>query len=106
MEAFSEGTWQREAYNDFKSVLLDEDLVFPCIYATKGFKTDDQLYLFIDSDDLSDPRHIRSLATARTAYMPQAHGPVGPNSKEGTAPEDSRGVQQIVLGAAQRHSQT
>ncbi|EGN97112.1 hypothetical protein SERLA73DRAFT_183718 [Serpula lacrymans var. lacrymans S7.3] len=74
-----EGTWQRQAYEDYKGVLLNEDLIFPCIYATKGFKTDDQLYLFIDSDDLSDPRHIRSLASALSDYLPQAHG-LGPNT--------------------------
>lgn len=78
-QAFPEGTWQRAAYDDFTKVLLDEELVFPCIYATKGFKTDDQRYLFIDSDDLSDPRHIRSLATALTAYLPQARD-LGPNT--------------------------
>ena len=78
-KAFPEGTWQREAYDDFKKVLLDEDLIFPCIYATKGFKTDDQLYLFVDSDDLSDPRHIQSLTTALTVYLPQARD-LGPNT--------------------------
>jgi FPC/CPF motif-containing protein YcgG len=77
--AFPEGTWQRCAYESFKAVLLDENPVFPCIYATKGFKTDDQLYLFIDSDDLSDPRHIRSLATALSVYLLQAHN-LGPNT--------------------------
>ncbi|KAH7890337.1 YqcI/YcgG family-domain-containing protein [Phlebopus sp. FC_14] len=77
--AFSEGTWQRRAYEDYKAVLLDEDLVFPCVYATKGFKTDDQLYIFIDSDDLSNPCHIRSLATALSVYLPQAHD-LGPNT--------------------------
>ncbi|KAJ8592550.1 hypothetical protein M405DRAFT_787340 [Rhizopogon salebrosus TDB-379] len=76
---FPEGTWQRHAYEDYKAVLLDEDLVFPCIYATKGFKTDDQLYLFIDSDDLSNPRHISSLAKALSIYLPQAHA-LGPNT--------------------------
>lgn len=79
VSAFPEGTWQREAYDDYTKVLLDEDLIFPCIYATKGFKNDNQLYLFIDSDDLSDPRHIRSLATALTTYLPQAHD-LGPNT--------------------------
>ena len=78
-KAFPEGTWQRETYDDFKKVLLEKDLVFPCIYATKGFKTDGQLYLFIDSDDLSDPRHMQSLATALTAYLPQARD-LGPNT--------------------------
>ena len=78
-ETFPEGTWQYEAYDDYKKVLLDEDLAFPCVYAAKGFKTDGQLYLFIDSDDLSDPRHIRSLANALTAYLPRAHD-LGPNT--------------------------
>ncbi|KAF5343967.1 hypothetical protein D9756_011437 [Leucocoprinus leucothites] len=58
-EMYPEGTWQRTAYDDYVRVLLDEELIFPCIYATKGFKADNQVYVFIDSDDLSDPRHIR-----------------------------------------------
>ncbi|KAG2121215.1 YqcI/YcgG family-domain-containing protein [Suillus cothurnatus] len=69
--AFPHGTWQRNAYEDYRSVLLDE-LIFPCVYATKGFKSDDQLYLFIDSDDLSDPRHIRTLAKGLSTYLRQA----------------------------------
>ncbi|KAG0696449.1 YqcI/YcgG family-domain-containing protein [Suillus ampliporus] len=77
--AFPEGTWQNRAYEDYKAVLLDEELVFPCTYATKGFKTDDQLYLFIDSDDLSDSRHICSLAKALSIYLPQARK-LGPNT--------------------------
>ena len=77
--AFPEGTWQRQVYEDHKEVLLDEDMVFPCIYATKGFKTDDQLYVFIDSDDLSDPRHIHSLANALSIYLPRARA-LGPNT--------------------------
>lgn len=76
---FPLGTWQRNAYEDYKAVLLDEELIFPCVYATKGFKSDDQLYLFIDSDDLSDPRHIRALAKGLSTYLPQAHQ-LGPNT--------------------------
>ncbi|KAH7908709.1 YqcI/YcgG family-domain-containing protein [Hygrophoropsis aurantiaca] len=76
---FADGTWQRQAYEQYKAVLLDEEVIFPCIYATKGFKTDDQLYIFIDSDDLSDPRHIRSLASALSTYLPQSRG-LGPNT--------------------------
>ncbi|KAG1781251.1 YqcI/YcgG family-domain-containing protein [Suillus placidus] len=76
---FPQGTWQRNAYEDYKAVLLDEELIFPCVYATKGFKSDDQLYLFIDSDDLSDPRHIRTLAKGVSTYLPQAHQ-LGPNT--------------------------
>ncbi|KAG1898756.1 YqcI/YcgG family-domain-containing protein [Suillus fuscotomentosus] len=77
--AFPEGTWQRNAYEDYKAVLLDEELVFPCVYATKGFKSDDQLYLFIDSDDLSDTRHIRTIAKGLSIYLPQARQ-LGPNT--------------------------
>ncbi|KAG2046660.1 hypothetical protein BDR06DRAFT_1014541 [Suillus hirtellus] len=77
--AFPEETWQRNAYEDYKAVLLDEELVFPCVYATKGFKSDDQLYLFIDSDDLSDPRHIRTIAKGLSIYLPQARQ-LGPNT--------------------------
>ncbi|KAF8882135.1 YqcI/YcgG family-domain-containing protein [Infundibulicybe gibba] len=60
-QMYPEGTWQRTAYDEYSSVLLDEELVFPCIYATKGYKSDDQVYVFIDTDDLSNPRHIRTL---------------------------------------------
>lgn len=42
--------------------------------ATKGIKTDDQLHLVIDSDNFSGPRHIRFLAIALIAYLPQALG--------------------------------
>ncbi|KAF8888700.1 YqcI/YcgG family-domain-containing protein [Gymnopilus junonius] len=78
-ELFPEGTWQRTAYEDYVRVLLDEELVFPCIYATKGFKSDDQVYVFIDSDDLSDPRHIRALADGLADYLPKARS-LGPNT--------------------------
>ncbi|KAG1876469.1 YqcI/YcgG family-domain-containing protein [Suillus subalutaceus] len=77
--AFPQGTWQRNAYEDYKAVLLDEELIFPCVYATKGFKSDEQLYLFIDSDDLSGPRHIRTLAKGLSTYLPQARQ-LGPNT--------------------------
>ncbi|KAG2066250.1 hypothetical protein BDR04DRAFT_98698 [Suillus decipiens] len=76
---FPQGTWQRNAYEDYKAVLLDENIIYPCIYATKGFKSDDQLYLFIDSDDLSDPRHIRTLAKGLFVYLPRARQ-LGPNT--------------------------
>jgi FPC/CPF motif-containing protein YcgG len=73
------GTWQRSTYDNYVQMLLDEDLVFPCVYATKGFKSDDQVYMFIDSDDLSDPRHIRALADGLADYLPKARS-LGPNT--------------------------
>ncbi|KAF9447762.1 hypothetical protein P691DRAFT_91601 [Macrolepiota fuliginosa MF-IS2] len=78
-EQYAEGTWQRTAYDEYSRVLLDEDLIFPCIYATKGYKADNQVYTFIDSDDLSDPRHIRQLADCLADYLPKARG-MGPNT--------------------------
>ncbi|KAJ3552773.1 hypothetical protein NP233_g12797 [Leucocoprinus birnbaumii] len=78
-EMYPEGTWQRTAYDDYVRVLLDEELIFPCIYATKGFKADNQVYVFIDSDDLSDPRHIRTLASGLADYLPKARS-LGPNT--------------------------
>ncbi|KDR70182.1 hypothetical protein GALMADRAFT_230171 [Galerina marginata CBS 339.88] len=76
---YPEGSWQRTAYDEYVRVLLDEELIFPCIYATKGFKADNQVYVFIDSDDLSDPRHIRTVATGLADYLPKAHS-LGPNT--------------------------
>lgn len=76
---YPEGTWQRTAYDEYSRVLLDEELIFPCIYATKGYKADNQVYTFIDSDDLSDPRHIRQLADCLADYLPKARN-MGPNT--------------------------
>jgi len=76
---YPEGTWQRTSYDEYVRVLCDEDLIFPCIYATKGFKADDQVYVFIDTDDLSNPRHIRTLADGLNDYLPKARG-LGPNT--------------------------
>ncbi|KAF4573691.1 hypothetical protein EYR36_008209 [Pleurotus pulmonarius] len=76
---YKEGTWQRQAFDRYTSVLLNEDLVFPCIYATKGFNGNEQRFVFIDSDDLSDQRNIKTLARALTAYLPQARS-LGPNT--------------------------
>ncbi|KXN82273.1 putative exopolygalacturonase C [Leucoagaricus sp. SymC.cos] len=70
---------QRTAYDDYVRVLLDEELIFLCIYATKGFKADNQVYVFIDSGDLSDPRHIRTLADSLVDHLPKARS-LGPNN--------------------------
>lgn len=78
-DMYPEGTWQRSTYDNYVTMLLNEDLIFPCIYATKGFKADDQVYMFIDSDDLSNPRHIRALADGLSDYLPKARS-LGPNT--------------------------
>jgi len=79
LDMFPEGTWQRTAYDDYTRVLLDEELVFPCVYAAKGFKAEGQNYIFFDSDDLSDPRHVRALADALVDFLPRSHD-LGPNN--------------------------
>ncbi|KXN92441.1 hypothetical protein AN958_08000 [Leucoagaricus sp. SymC.cos] len=73
------GTLQQTAYDDYVRVLLGEGLIFPCIYVTKGFKADNQVYVFIDSDDLSDPSHIHTLADGLANYLPRA-SPLGPKT--------------------------
>ncbi|KZP20900.1 hypothetical protein FIBSPDRAFT_1044482 [Athelia psychrophila] len=71
-ELHKQGSWERQVYDEYVSVLLDEERVYPCIYATKGLKADNQRYLFIDSDDHADPRHARDLAATLAEYLPQS----------------------------------
>jgi FPC/CPF motif-containing protein YcgG len=76
---FAEGTWQRQAYDAYTATLLDKDRVFPCVYAAKGYKGDEQRFLFIDTDDLGELRHAEALAAAFDAYLPISHD-LGPNT--------------------------
>ncbi|KXN87665.1 hypothetical protein AN958_08302, partial [Leucoagaricus sp. SymC.cos] len=76
----------RNAYDDYVQVFLDEEFIFPCICATKGFKTDNQVYVFIDSDDLSNPRYIRTLPVRslgpNTSLIPLAKKNPNPRTVE------------------------
>lgn len=74
-----EGTWQRQVYDEYISVILNSDITFPCIYATKGYNSNEQRFIFMDSDDMSDPRHISALASALSSYLPISHS-LGPNT--------------------------
>jgi FPC/CPF motif-containing protein YcgG len=76
---FAEGTWQRQAFNTYTTTLLDEDRIFPCIYATKGYKGNEQRYMFVDTDDLGELRHAEALAAALDAYLPISRK-LGPNT--------------------------
>ncbi|KXN83211.1 hypothetical protein AN958_01725, partial [Leucoagaricus sp. SymC.cos] len=78
-EMYPEGTWQRTAYDDYVRLLLDEELTF-CMCATKGFKANNQVYVFVDSGNFSGPRHIRALADSLADYIPKAHS-LGPNAE-------------------------
>ena len=52
---------------------------FPCIYATAGYHQNSHRYIFMHSDDPSEPRNIHRLATALRAYLPLSHN-LGPNT--------------------------
>lgn len=52
---------------------------FPCVYATKGYKSNDQRYVFVDSDDPSEPRNVRRIGKAQRTYLPRSHS-CGPNT--------------------------
>lgn len=69
---YSQGTWQRQGYEDFVSILLAKEhgaKAFPCLYATKGYRADELHYLFIHSDDPSEPRNVALIATALRGYL-------------------------------------
>lgn len=72
-------TWQRESYDSFVATLIKPSPVFPCIYATKGFKANEQRFLFIDSDHLSSISNVTAVASALTIYLPQSRQ-LGPNT--------------------------
>lgn len=53
--------------------------VFPCIYATKGFKANEQRFLFLDSDHLSSPSNVSAVASSLTTYLARSRH-LGPNT--------------------------
>lgn len=42
--------------------------MFSCVYATKGFKAQEHVYCFIDSDNPSEPPHLEVMAKAMRQY--------------------------------------
>ena len=52
---------------------------FPCVYATKGYKSNDQRYVFIHSDDPSEPRNVRLIGQALQSYLRLSRS-CGPNT--------------------------
>ena len=65
-----------------KSILLSTNSnakKFPCPYATAGFKANEHRYVFMHSEDATEPRNIRLLANAMRAYFPISHD-LGPNT--------------------------
>ena len=81
-EQLPEDTWQRQAYEALKSILIARNpgaKRFPCIYATAGYKHDEHRYIFTHSDDPTEPRNLRLVANAMRAYLPLSHS-LGPNT--------------------------
>ena len=65
-------TWQRKSYDSFVASLVAKSPVFPCFYATKGFKANEQRSLFLPSDDLSSSSNVSAVALALMDYLPQS----------------------------------
>jgi len=81
-EQFEVGTWQRIAYEEFKSTILAKERTakkFPCIYATKGYRANDHRYVFAESDNPSEPRNLHHIGPAIRTYLSAAHS-LGPNT--------------------------
>lgn len=75
-------TWQRLAYEEFKTTILAKGSglkTFPCVYATMGFRSGDHRYVFLHSDDPSEPRNIKLIAPALKAYL-RISPSLGPNT--------------------------
>lgn len=72
---FEPSSWQSLAYQDFKSVILSREngvKTFPCIYATMGYRAGEHRYVFLKSDNPSEPQNIRRIAPALRRYLSEA----------------------------------
>jgi FPC/CPF motif-containing protein YcgG len=81
-EQYDMDAWQRSAYEEFKTTILAKGpglRTFPCVYATMGYRSGDHRYIFIHSDDPSEPRNIRKIAPALKAYLRLSRS-LGPNT--------------------------
>ena len=75
-------TWQRLAYEDFKTKILAKETglkTFPCVYATMGYRSDDHRYVFLESDNPSEARNIRIIGPALREYLKVSRR-LGPNT--------------------------
>ncbi|KAM3414764.1 hypothetical protein BST61_g9915 [Cercospora zeina] len=69
---FDTNAWQRIAYEEFKTTILAKGAglkTFPCVYATMGYRSGDHRYVFLESDDPSEPRNVRIVAPALRTYL-------------------------------------
>jgi FPC/CPF motif-containing protein YcgG len=52
---------------------------FPCVYATMGYRANDHRYVFLESDDPSEPHNVRKVALALAEYL-RISTSLGPNT--------------------------
>ncbi|KIL84954.1 hypothetical protein FAVG1_11824 [Fusarium avenaceum] len=96
---FDENSWQGLAYYDFRSTILAKGRgmkTFPCVYATMGYRADDHRYVFLESDDPSEPHNVRKISLALTEYL-RISSSLGPNTSLviiGAASEKQRTVEE------------
>ncbi|KAG5663579.1 hypothetical protein KAF25_001515 [Fusarium avenaceum] len=79
---FDENSWQGLAYYDFRSTILANGRgmkTFPCVYATMGYRANDHRYVFLESDDPSEPHNVRKVALALAEYL-RISSSLGPNT--------------------------
>lgn len=79
---FDENSWQGLAYYDFRSTILAKGSgmkTFPCLYATMGYRANDHRYVFLESDDPSEPLNVRKVALALAEYL-RISTSLGPNT--------------------------
>ncbi|KAH0343689.1 hypothetical protein KCU83_g8728, partial [Aureobasidium melanogenum] len=81
-EKYDMNAWQRLVYEEFKTTILAKGSglkTFPCVYATMGYRAGDHRYVFLESDNPSEPRNVRIIAPALRAYL-QVSKSLGPNT--------------------------
>ncbi|KAF4959450.1 hypothetical protein FGADI_1671 [Fusarium gaditjirri] len=79
---FDENSWQGLAYQDFRNTILARGRgvkTFPCVYATMGYRSDDHRYVFLESDNPSEPRNVRKVALSLASYL-RISTSLGPNT--------------------------
>lgn len=80
-EKYDMSTWQRLAYEEFKTTLLAKGSglrTYPCVYATMGLRAGDHRCVFLHSDDPSEPRNVKIIGPALRAYLRLARRSLGP----------------------------
>lgn len=96
---YDQDSWQGLAYQDFKRTIMAKGSgmkTFPCVYATMGYRSDDHRYVFLESDDPSEPRNVRKVAPALLEYL-RISTSLGPNTSlviVGAPSDKERSVEQ------------